>query len=93
MSSQSALSSLLGFGRVSPATLPPIGAPSSLAGFAAPAAIQLPTSQESADLNALAAKVMADPLLLRQLSDRIYQLLLEDLQHQHPRTYSYGGRL
>jgi hypothetical protein len=93
MSAQSAQSSLLGFGCVSPALLPPIGAPSSPAGFAAPAEIQTHASKESADLNALAAKVMADPILLRQLSDRVYHLLLEDLQQQHHRTYSYGGRL
>lgn len=38
-----------------------------------------------------AAKVMQDPLLMRLLSERVYQLLLEDLQNQRERSRNYGG--
>lgn len=92
MSTQPAENSLLGFGSASPATLPPIGAPAGAAGFAASAEILTAASKASKELNALASKVLRDPVLLRQLSDRVYQLFLEDLRNQEERTHSYRGK-
>ncbi|MEQ8462696.1 hypothetical protein [Coleofasciculus sp. E2-BRE-01] len=37
----------------------------------------------------LAAKVSQDPLLLRKLSDRVYQLMQEDLRKQRERYKNY----
>ncbi|MEQ8970833.1 MAG: hypothetical protein RIE73_10605 [Coleofasciculus sp. C1-SOL-03] len=41
----------------------------------------------------LAAKVSQDPLLLRKLSDRVYQLMQEDLRKQRERHKNYRGLL
>jgi len=37
----------------------------------------------------LAAKVSQDPLLLRKVSDRVYQLMQEDLRKQRERYKNY----
>ncbi|MEQ9354371.1 hypothetical protein [Coleofasciculus chthonoplastes] len=41
----------------------------------------------------LAAKVSQDPLLLRKVSDRVYQLMQEDLRKQRERHKNYRGLL
>lgn len=41
----------------------------------------------------LAAKVMQDRQLLLMLSDKIYELMLEDLRQQRERSTNYGRRL
>ncbi|MBH8560917.1 hypothetical protein I8748_01760 [Nostoc sp. CENA67] len=41
----------------------------------------------------IAAKVMRDRQLLLMLSDQVYELMLEDLQHQRERGTNYGRRL
>ncbi|MBD1934130.1 MULTISPECIES: hypothetical protein [Cyanophyceae] len=37
-------------------------------------------------LSKTAAKVLQDPLLLRQLSDQVYKLMIEDLRRQRERS-------
>lgn len=41
---------------------------------------------EPVDNSKLIDQILQDPLLLRKLSDRVYQLLLEDLYHQRDRN-------
>jgi hypothetical protein len=41
----------------------------------------------------LAAKVLSDRKLLLILSDRVYELMHEDLRHQKERSTNYGRRL
>jgi hypothetical protein len=51
-------------------------------------------SQEHAELAKLAAKVLQEPLQIRLLSDRVFQLLTEDLRQQRERLgRNYEGRL
>jgi hypothetical protein len=65
---------------------------SSPAGYAAPAKIQSdrPT-HESSDLAGLADEVLRDPLLMVQLTERVYELLINDLHYQQERSCNYGG--
>lgn len=51
-------------------------------------------SNSQADNIALAKavrQVQENPILLRKLSERVYQLLLEDMKNQQERTRNYGG--
>ena len=41
----------------------------------------------------LAAKVSQEPLLLRKISDQVYQLMQEDLRKQRERYKNYRGLL
>ena len=67
---------------------------SSPAGFAAPPFIYLERQQvDQATLLSTASRVTQDPLLLRRLSDRVYELMLEDLRYQRERSRNYGSRL
>lgn len=73
--------------------LPPITGITSPSGFAAPPLIQSNCqTQERSVLLQTADKVLNDPILLRQLSDRVYELLLEDLRYQRERSRNYGSR-
>lgn len=63
------------------------------AGYVASAVIQARDKQNFAKVQALAAKVLHDPLLQQELCDRIYQLMLEDMSLQKERIRNYGGRL
>ena len=36
-------------------------------------------------------KVLVDPILMRKLSDRVYELMLEDLRNTRDRAGSYRG--
>ncbi|MFB8788172.1 MAG: hypothetical protein U7123_04835 [Potamolinea sp.] len=59
-----------------------------------PSTINTTNEQEDrADLSKLAAKVLEDPMLLQMLSDRVYQLMLEDLRNQRERHGNFGGLL
>lgn len=50
--------------------------------------------KERAELVRLATKVLQEPLQLRLLSDRVYELLTEDLRQQKERLgRNYEGRL
>lgn len=68
-----------------------LGAP---VGYAAPAKVQgdRPTHQ-TFELAAFADKVLRDPLLMLQLTERVYDLLLNDLHYQQERSHNYGGYL
>ncbi len=73
-------------------SLQPIGQPFVPAGYAAPALMQRNVKTEDlAKISTAAGKVLQDPLLMRLLSDRVYQLLLEDLRRQQERSRHYGG--
>lgn len=72
--------------------LPPATEVSGPAGFAAPAFIQAGSSQSSGTSTVLANTVLNDPLLLGKVSDRVYELLIEDLRQQQERSCNYGGR-
>lgn len=73
--------------------LPPSNALTSPSGFAAPPLIQSDCqAQERTALLQAASQVLNDPILLRQLSDRVYELLLEDLRYQRERSRNYGSR-
>ena len=51
-------------------------------------------SKERAELVKLAANLLQEPLQLRLLSDRVYELLTEDLRQQKERLgRNYEGRL
>ncbi|NES86655.1 MAG: hypothetical protein F6K10_37850 [Moorea sp. SIO2B7] len=75
-------------------TRKPIGELSAIAGYAAPP--NLLTSESQNDNRSaifdLAAKVLEDPLLTQKLSDRVYELMLEDLRLQRERSKNYGSR-
>jgi len=36
-------------------------------------------------------KVLVDPILMRKLSDRVYELILEDLRNTRDRAGNYRG--
>ena len=36
-------------------------------------------------------KVLVDPMLMRKLSDRVYELMLEDLRNTRDRAGNYRG--
>lgn len=46
---------------------------------------------EKDELAQLIDKVILDPILLRKLSDRVYELMLEDLRNTRDRTGNYRG--
>jgi hypothetical protein len=51
-------------------------------------------SKERAELAKFAAKVLREPLQIRLLSDRVHQLLTDDLRQQKERAgRNYEGRL
>ena len=71
-------------------SLSPVALPSGPAGFAAGAAIQSDLDREQRQLmSILIAAVMKDPLLQRQLCDRVYVLLLEDMRHRRAHVAPY----
>lgn len=71
---------------------PPIGNPIGAAGYAASADI-LGDRKQIQQANKLAQEVLRDPLKLQRLTDRVYDLLLEDLRQQRERIHNYGGFL
>lgn len=81
-------------------SLEPLGELSVIAGFAVPLNILSNTlnSNDAANtsdrnnLLKLAAKVLADPMLQRQLGERVYELMQEDLRRQKERSTNYGSR-
>lgn len=38
-------------------------------------------------------KVILDPMLMRKLSDRVYELMLEDLRNSRDRAGNYRGMM
>lgn len=48
---------------------------------------------DNQEIPKLVEKVMLDPILLRKLSNRVYELMLEDLRNQRDRSCNYKGLL
>ncbi|MEO0870056.1 MAG: hypothetical protein AAFY17_16825 [Cyanobacteria bacterium J06642_11] len=48
---------------------------------------------EADQLAKVAGDILADPILFRQLCDRVYELLQKDLRSQRERSYGYGRNL
>ena len=70
----------------------PIGDTPVPAGYAAPALVQRDgKTEDMAKISKAASEVLHDPLLMRLLSDRVYELMLEDLRRQQERSKNYGG--
>jgi len=72
----------------------PVGGLTVPAGYAASAKIQSALSDGDSesnfnDLCKVAEEIMSDPLKMRLLGDRVYQLLLEDLRLQKERSRNY----
>ena len=61
------------------------------AGYAASRFQTSDLPHDRATLSKLATKVLKDPLLLLNLSDRVYELMQLDLQQQRERSRNYGG--
>ena len=69
-----------------------VGSNSFPAGYAATAEILSESkTEELAAIYKLAGEVMQNPLMIRSLSDRVYQLMLEDLHNQQQRRINYRG--
>ena len=68
-----------------------IAVPICPAGYAAPIAVQLRDRQSLAALSTLSAQVLKDPLLMSQLTDRVCELLRDDLRQQRERMGCYGN--
>jgi hypothetical protein len=61
------------------------------AGYAAPGQfLELPKPEELAALSGLAAQILADPMAVRRLGDRVVELLHQDLKLQQERRRGYG---
>lgn len=70
----------------------PISNLGAIAGFAAPAKIQTDLSVQDFQLISQAAsKILENPLEVRQLADRVHQLLQADLRLQRDRSSHYRG--
>lgn len=71
--------------------LPPSGSVSNPAGFMAPAILQSNQSLEVKQIMAeVAMKLSQNQMAMEEFCDRIHQLLRDDIQLQHER--SWGGR-
>ncbi len=63
------------------------------AGYAAPARfLQLTHPEDLALLSQLAGQLLQDPLAVKRLSDRVVELVHQDLMHQQERSHGYGRR-
>ncbi len=61
--------------------------------YAAPARfLDLPQPEDLAMLSQLAAQLLEDPLAVKQLSDRVLELLQRDLMLQRERSHGYRRR-
>lgn len=50
------------------------------------------SAEDSQELAALASQILDDPVALRRLSDRVFELLKQDLQQEQERRGGYGRR-
>ncbi len=73
-------------------SLAPIGDTASTAGYAAMPAASNAYAATSGSIKAApaAGKYLSDPLVLSKLTDRVYELLLEDLRSQRERVRNYS---
>jgi microcompartment protein CcmL/EutN len=70
--------------RIQP-SVAPIGDVTGAAGYAVPTA-----TTDGAKAAVEAGKYLSDPLVLSRLTDRVYELFLEDLRCQRERVINYG---
>ncbi|BAU10728.1 hypothetical protein LEP3755_12200 [Leptolyngbya sp. NIES-3755] len=71
-------------------SITPIAYPVAPAGFCAPARTLSHRSQKEHNLMAaMVGTVLKDPLLMRQLSDRVYELMQEELMRDRDRYSRY----
>lgn len=74
------------------ASFPPLGDATVPVGYAAPDFIQRDgNTADLAKISKAASSVLHDPLRMRLLSDRVYELMREDLRRQQERSRNYGG--
>lgn len=57
--------------------------------YLAPGMFQQNDRGDRTKIKKLASKILRDPLLLRKLSDRVYELMLEDINRQKERSNNY----
>lgn len=76
----------------SPEPWMPDGTSAASAGYLAPALIEIAQKSDLSRVRGLALKVLQDPLLQRELCDRVYELMLKDLRTQKERLQNYGER-
>ena len=50
------------------------------------------SAAERKELDSVAAEILSDPLMLQQLSDRVYQLMQDNLYRQQERQGRYWSR-
>jgi hypothetical protein len=68
----------------------PVAYPVAPAGFCAPARTLSHRSQKEHNLmSAMITTVSKDPVLMRQLSDRVYELMQEELMRDRDRSIRY----
>lgn len=61
--------------------------------YAAPARfLDLPDAEELAILSQIAAQLLNDPLAVQQLSDRVVELLQQEIRQERERSRGYGRR-
>jgi hypothetical protein len=81
--------------RSDPRPWQPIADPANPAGYAIITRIlqqqQDDNRPDNIELAKAAAEILKNPLELRRLSDRVYTLMMSDLQHQQERGGRYGG--
>lgn len=79
-------------GQTIESSLEPIGHQSSIVGYGVPLEIlsdRIQTGTLRTELAQLAEEILENPLRQRQLCDRVYQLMQEDLYRQRDRTRNY----
>lgn len=79
-------------GQTIASSLEPIGHQSSMAGYSVPLVIlsdRIQSGSLRSELAELAGAIIQDPLRQRQLCDRVYQLMQEDLYRQRDRSRNY----
>ncbi|MGL5131459.1 MAG: hypothetical protein ACRC78_02965 [Planktothrix sp.] len=84
----------MAFNQDIPPNWKPISELNAPAGYGAPAKIQSNQSDSENNFDHLcniAVEIRNDPLKMRLLADRIYQLMLEDLRWQKERSMNYRG--
>ncbi|NEO26070.1 MAG: hypothetical protein F6K03_04025 [Kamptonema sp. SIO4C4] len=64
--------------------------PAGLAGLPVGEELSSPEKQQLAEL---AEQVLKDPILCEQVTQRVYELLLDDLRIQKERSRNYGRRI
>jgi hypothetical protein len=76
-------------------TVAPIQNNNPTAGYSIPLKLELENQNKDKlrELNQLAGQILREPLLQILLSQRIYDLMSEDLTYYKERARSYGGRI